>query len=135
MKVRIKNPDALAAILDAKVEEYAQFILTRASENIVKNETTDTGALLQSGTVEKTGIARRRVVYYVGYATAIEYGSDPHLPPVEALEGWVGRKLHVPEDEVRRAAWAVAKKIEKEGTEPQPFLRPAITEFKVRYGK
>lgn len=38
------------------------------------------------------------------------------MPPVSVLEGWVRRKLNVPEDEVKGVAFAIAKKIQKKGT-------------------
>jgi hypothetical protein len=51
------------------------------------------------------------------YAASVEYGAAPHMPPVEALFGWVQRKLRIEDQqEMKSVAWAVAKTIEKRGT-------------------
>ncbi|CAA7195439.1 hypothetical protein [Chryseobacterium potabilaquae] len=38
------------------------------------------------------------------------------MPPIEALEKWVQAKFGLSGEEAKNRAWAVAKKIEKEGT-------------------
>ena len=53
------------------------------------------------------------------YGKYVEFGSPPHMPPVDALKGWAQRKLG---DE--KLAWAVAMGIKKRGTRPHPFIRP-----------
>ncbi len=55
------------------------------------------------------------------YAAATEYGSRPHMPPVDALKTWAKRHLGS-ED----AAWPLALSIKKKGTKAQPFMRPAF---------
>lgn len=42
------------------------------------------------------------------------------LPPISAIEKWVGDKFGMYGKEARQRAWAVAKKIEKEGTSYYP---------------
>lgn len=81
------------------------------------------------------------------YSTAVEYGRSPGtLPPVgdgskEGILYWVRRKgiarswstktkrmtrrTKAQEQAEIQMAWAIAKKIEKFGTKPQPFMRPA----------
>lgn len=66
------------------------------------------------------------------YAAAVEYGSRPHWPPwsasnpdAEPLRRWAQRFLGDAD-----LAYAVARKIAREGTDPQPFLEPA---FEVHY--
>lgn len=56
----------------------------------------------------------------VAYAAPVEFGSRPHMPPVDALKLWAKRVLG---DE--RLAWPVALGIAEHGTRPQPFLMPA----------
>ena len=48
----------------------------------------------------------------------IEFGTPPHMPPVEELKEWARRKLG---DE--KLAWAVAYAIKRRGTRPYPFIR------------
>jgi len=51
----------------------------------------------------------------------IEFGTPPHMPPVDALKGWARRKLG-DED----LAWALAYAIKRRGTRPYPFIRPTF---------
>lgn len=52
-----------------------------------------------------------------GYSAPVEYGSKPHMPPVDALRDWAKRKGIDP--------WAVAMSIKKKGTRSHPFMFPA----------
>ena len=53
------------------------------------------------------------------YAKFVEWGTLPHMPPVEAIRDWL-RVKGMPQE----LAWAVAMAIKKNGTRPQPFIRP-----------
>ncbi len=64
----------------------------------------------------------------VGYAAPVEFGSAPHYPPIEPLKDWAKRVLHE-----EQAAYAVQKKIGREGTEPQPFFRPALNQARNKW--
>jgi hypothetical protein len=143
------DEEILQKKLDKAAEEIADRIFQISQENVAR-QSVDTGQLLGSGDIEKTGVlGERRIIYRSPYAAAIEYGSDPHMPPVEPLKGWAHRKLGLPYDagsslkwnpdntlSIKRnknkgptaddAAWAIAMTIKKEGTEPKPFLRPAV---------
>ena len=112
--------------------ELAHFILTRSQEILVANETSDTGFLLRSGQIV---IEENRVliVYDAPYAEFIEFGTEPHKINPYDIIAWAKRKLQLDEDEAISAAFAIANKISKEGTEPQPFLRPAVEEALVRF--
>jgi len=57
--------------------------------------------------------------YY--YGAAVRGGSRPHFPPVSALMPWVAVKFAVSGKEVRRIAWAIAVKISRVGTKPNPY--------------
>lgn len=67
------------------------------------------------------------------YTLAIEFGTDPHFPPVEALTGkpepldeWVRREGLASGDEVNRVAFLIARKISQVGTRAAPFMRPTV---------
>jgi hypothetical protein len=62
-----------------------------------------------------------KVVANIHYAAAVEFGSRPHFPPVDALKDWAAKKLG---DE--GLAFVVARSISQKGTRPQPFLGPAL---------
>ena len=78
-----------------------------------------------------------RVIGVVGsplqYAAPVELGTRPHRPPIQPLIDWVRGKLHVTDQaQARGMAFAIAKKIERRGTPPQPYLVPAAREAAVQ---
>ena len=60
----------------------------------------------------------------------IEFGTPPHMPPVEALQGWVRRKWGAGskdgDPKNMAAAWRLAYAIKRRGTRPYPFIRPTF---------
>ena len=64
-----------------------------------------------------------RLVADAPHAAPVEVGSAPHMPPVEPLERWAElRGL----DDPKSAAWAIAKKIEADGTKPTFYMRGSL---------
>jgi hypothetical protein len=59
--------------------------------------------------------------YDAEHTLYVEKGTAPHWAPIDALKGWARRVLGS-----ERAAWAVQWKIAREGTDPQPFIGPAV---------
>jgi hypothetical protein len=55
------------------------------------------------------------------YAAAVDQGSKPHFPPIEALQGWADRH-GIP-------VWAVARKIAKKGTKARRFWKPTFDDL------
>ena len=53
-----------------------------------------------------------------GYGPAVEYGTKPHFPPPDALEGWAKRHGF-------DSAWPICLAIAERGLPPRPFLLPA----------
>jgi len=66
----------------------------------------------------------------VTYGIDVEFGTDPHVVKAAELKGWVKRQLGVSGKGVGLVAKRVAEKIEKKGTEAQPFFRPALDQVK-----
>lgn len=61
------------------------------------------------------------------HAPYLEWGTPPHFPPPEELEGWVKRKLGAnDEKERKRLAYLLAYSISRRGTRPYPFIRPTF---------
>ena len=129
------------------VQEIADFIFTRSQENLVKpmkfesttrpkprkpSIITDTGTLLKLGRIEHERL-NPYIVYDVPYADFIEYGTPPHMPPVAPLIKWARKKLKT-RGNPEKIGWGIAITIKKFGTDPHPFLRPAIEEAKQKYG-
>jgi len=61
----------------------------------------------------------------VNYAASVEYGTRPHYTSPENIKDWAKSKLGN-----ESAAFAIAKKIAKFGTEAQPFFRPSLSQVK-----
>ncbi len=117
--------------IDRGMEDLADYIFARSQEIVPVNE----GLLKKSGHVEREYL-RKRIEYDALYAVFVEFGTRPHHLPVKAinedLTRWCRLVLGLSEKEANAAAWAIAKKIAREGTEAQPFLRPSIDFAKVK---
>lgn len=91
------------------------------------HQITDTGALADSGRVYSShGVGE--VAYRLFYADYIEYGTRPHPvgeEGIKQIKKWAKRKLGLSDKKAERAAYAIANKIRREGTEPRPYLRNA----------
>lgn len=56
----------------------------------------------------------------------MEYGTEPHFPPIAPLIVWATRKFAVDEHEAEAIAWGVAKKIAREGIAPRGMFARGI---------
>jgi hypothetical protein len=80
--------------------------------------------VLPDGRVEITNTAP--------HADIVEFGSRPHMPPVEPLVIWVKRVLGVKGAAAQRIAWAIAMHIKEHGTKPQHIMlgaRPELEKY------
>lgn len=127
VKIEIKNLDKILGLLG---KDIATQIFEKSQKNIDEMNIMASGYLKKSGRVEKVSFNTYRIVYDAPYAIFVEYGTSPHMPPIEPLIRWVKLKFGVSDEEARRIAWSIANKIKEEGTEPKPFLRNAIDEVK-----
>lgn len=96
------------------------------SQEIVADEATDTGQLLQSGfPPERLRDGSVQWGYSAGYARPVDEGQSPHWPPIKPLLGWARRVLG---DE--SAAYPVQAKIAEEGTDPVDFTGRAVEKMR-----
>ncbi len=96
----------------------AQDIKTNAMDKLRDMKAIDTGNLRTSILVEVTGDKLTAEVGPVApYGPYVEFGTQPHFPPLAALEDWA-RKHGIP-------AFLVAKAIARRGTFARPYLAPA----------
>ena len=127
MRVEIDKKD-LQGKVDELLHKIGERIAEVAREEIVKKNAIATGLLLKSIKVVKRSWKEYEVGSDCPYAPFVEYGTEPHRPPFEAIYNWVRVKIGGTEEEARKIAWKIVKKIEKEGTDPKPFLIPAVME-------
>jgi len=127
---RTENKAAKEAVwqgIDRGMDDLADFIFARSQEFVPVDE----GMVKKSGHVERAYL-RKTIEYDAPHAPYIEYGTRPHWPPIEPLAAWAVRVLQVPKAEARQVGFLIARKIAAVGTEPQPFLRPAVDLGKVK---
>jgi len=56
------------------------------------------------------------------YGICVEYGTRPHFPPPDALEGWARRHGF-------ESAWPICKAISERGLKARPYLQPAYEQI------
>jgi hypothetical protein len=108
--------DAVADGTRAAILEAAQAGFARSQAEVP----VATGALKQSGELVETPQGGRWT-YDSEYAAYVEGGTEPHYPPIEPLKEWAAVVLGDPD-----AAYAVQETIAREGTDPQPFVKPGF---------
>ncbi len=106
--------------IDVFIEEIALTLRREMRSNIDFLGITDLGFLKNSVHVYPVG-DDFVVKVEADYASAVNDGTFPHWAPIKPLLGWARRKLGE-----EKAAYAVRAKIAKKGTEPKPFVDPAI---------
>lgn len=116
--------------LDAGLMDVAELILADSQDKV----SVDEGMLKKSGHINDEYL-HKEVVYDAPHSVIIEFGTSPHMPPLQPIEDWVRRKrsdLGVKDGEIKKVARAIQMKISKYGTDPKPFLRPAYDDAQVR---
>ena len=111
--LRADAAEIVRRIGNALALQAAQAVIDAATPNVP----VDTGYLKSSGSASPTSdgaIAQ----YDAPYASAVEYGTPPHTPPLDALEGWAQRH-GIP-------AFLVQRAIKERGTRAQPYFNPAV---------
>ncbi|MCK5216586.1 MAG: hypothetical protein KAJ93_02295 [Methanosarcinales archaeon] len=134
-KVKIVQTDSNAVDdffdkLDAGLMDVAELILADSQDKVPVDE----GMLKKSGHINDEFL-NKEVVYDAPYSVFVEFGTSPHMPPLQPIEEWVRRKrgdLGVKDSEIKKVARAIQMKISKYGTDPKPFLRPAYDDSQVR---
>lgn len=107
-------------------------IIGEAVNNLRHNGNWLTGALAQSGHAQKVGDGID-VGFFdstgrnSGYAWFVEFGRRAgKFPPLDEIQQWVYKKLHMDEKASRSVGFMIARKIARFGTKPHPFFQPAV---------
>lgn len=131
--------------MEDKGFEIMDFMFSKAQENLTipmpwddprrkPSVISDRGLILISGVPPYQEENKIIIRFDAPHSKYVEYGTGPHPVPIKPLETWVRRKLKIKKpQEARNIAFAISKKISKEGLPPHPFIRPAIEEAKRRY--
>ncbi len=114
-----------------KGEVYASGVDVQreAKEKLREMGTWDLGNLANSIFVDlKDGGMAAEVGPEAPYGPYIEYGTKPHFPPPDALEGWAKRHGF-------DSAWPICIAISKRGLPARPFMFPAWLAIKDLFWK
>ena len=82
------------------------------------------------GKLKELAEERWQVYYSALHAPFVEFGTKPHFPPFDPIFKWCRRKLGLSDKEAAIAAKAIQWHIYHHGSEPDPYLRPAIDRAK-----
>jgi len=86
----------------------------------------DRGTLKQSGFQPEFRGNDLVFGYTQPYAKDVEEGSEPEVPDWDSIQEWSRRTFGISDEDwlyvVTRGVWS---KIAREGTEPQPYLKPS----------
>jgi hypothetical protein len=106
-----------------KGEVYATSlaIQAQAKDNLRALGGIDVGNLVNSVTVKVVkGGLQAEIGPDAPYGEYVELGTRPHFPPVDPLEKWAHRHG------MDGAGYLIARAISRRGTQPRPFLYPAL---------
>jgi hypothetical protein len=126
----------------ATLEEYAIAVRNQYQDNLINDDKIASGNLLNSVDyrIEQDGMVYEVKLKLQDYWKYVEYGTKPHLPPVNKILEWVMVKpvLPRPNDDGElptptQLAWAIAKKIEKKGTDGTEALEEAILDINEKF--
>ena len=112
-------PNDLRQSFAQGLRDAAHVLADKVREQIEAVDAVDTEALLDSVAV-RPGLGGATVVVDAPHAAPVEYGSRPHMPPVQPIEDWGRRKLGR-----EGLGWPVALKIAREGTKPRRYFKRA----------
>lgn len=115
-------------LIDA-LRQSAVEILAEAKEQIRSKGIGYTGELAASGQIRiDEERLRAEVVFVSEHARFVEGGRSPGgYPPIPTIRAWARQKLGITDPAV---VWAIARRIAQRGTDPQPFLEPAIARIR-----
>jgi len=130
IKIELKGDGELRATIakmskeiadEVKRETYASGleVQKRAKERLREFSAWDTGNLANSILVDMVDDGKNAEIGPVApYGPYVEYGTRPHFPPPDALEGWAKRHGF-------DSTWPICLAIQRRGIRPRPYLFPA----------
>ncbi|AQQ75528.1 hypothetical protein JDFR1000234_53 [uncultured archaeal virus] len=124
-----KLRDALAKKMEDKLDKLAELLVSMILEEGMKKDLFVSGRLLRSWEIVRKEL-KRVIGFMAPYVKTIEYGGEARTVPHPDLVYWLVHKFGMSFEEANKVGWKLQKWIEKHGTEPHPFIRPALERFK-----
>lgn len=128
MKITTSSDDEMDRIeqeLTVQSKKQLYLAMNKMMNLAVNYAPVDTGILKNSIKLrpEEPGSDTYDLTDGVEYGVYMEFGTGPHVPPVEPLKAWA--KRHFGDEKI---GWAIRAKIAKVGVKEHPFFRPALHE-------
>ena len=120
------------------IKEITDSFVNELKNRLAENKTNATGDLSNSikGLVKYDGKYLTVSIRLSEYWRYIEYGTNPHFPPVDKIREWIRVKPVLPRPLAsgklpteNQLAFLIGRKISKFGTKPKPFLNNTKEEF------
>lgn len=113
--------------------QIAEDIVKKIQDEIAFEGLVYTGELFDSWEITREGDGSITIGSPLVWAAVTDGGRVPgKMPPVSALFPWVKAKLGITDDkEAMSIAWAIARKLEREGMEPRHYVRKALLQMEV----
>lgn len=109
------------ADLEALPNRFVNAVLIRAARQLKREAPKAFSVLTNSGGQRMTGQGQGEVFFGTNYAWSVHNGRSPGPVNFQSIKDWVRLKGISP-----RAAWPIAKSIERNGTVPQPWVREFV---------
>ena len=113
--------------LEALPNRFVHSVLIRSARQLKRDAPKAFSVLTNSGGQRLTGNAQGEVFFGTNYARDVHEGREPGPVSFQSIKDWVRVKGINP-----RAAWPIAKSIEKNGTVPQPWVREFVESGELR---
>lgn len=110
-------------LVDVPAKKFLNRSGVLVAGNVRERTPVDTGRLRSSITHELRGTSSVRIGTNVKYAPSVEFGSQPHFPPVAALQPWA-RRHGFPAG--TGGAFLVARAISRRGTKPREMFKKGL---------
>lgn len=115
------------------LERYADAWIKNAEANLMENDSNASGQLQRSMKLDKIVIDEKQMrvtVELEDYWYYVENGRKAgKMPPIQPIIEWIDNKPVPPKVEgltVKQQAYAIARGIGKNGTQPRPFFKKAV---------
>ena len=131
-----KSVDVFLQQIDSYLDDFMDRVFELCVQRLIDDGKLDTAKIVETANVNRSFL-EKELVFPVSYASVVNYGrqANSQMPPPASLYNWVRRKLGVPEKDVKRVAYAIAKSIASRGIDPTFFLEDSIetakSEFKL----
>lgn len=124
-----KAPDLVAEELTAAIWEASLYLQREVQEGTPVGATSLLRNSIIAQAPERDGERiTGEVTTGLSYAAPVEIGTRPHFPPIAPLQDWAVAKLGVSAEESRGVAFAIARKIAREGTQGAKMFERAFNE-------